>query len=93
MRSKMIVLATCLLLVGLASAQLSEEWVAEYDPLDLQATSTGKAIAVDGSGYVYVTGYGGAQWSRHYTSAIKYDPSTGETALGPVRDGLRHTRS
>jgi uncharacterized delta-60 repeat protein len=80
MRSTMIVLAACLLLVGLASAQLDEEWVAEYDRTFQTGSDIGQAIAVDGSGYACVAGYTfDSRASRYSYVTIKYDPATGET--------------
>jgi hypothetical protein len=60
---------------GVASAQVREEWVARYQ------TETGgaSAIAVDGAGYVYVTGPNGC-WAEdwggcdHDYVTVKYDP-------------------
>ena len=72
-------LAFCLLLLPLsvAQAQMIEEWVARYDG-PVNSDDWASALAVDGSGNVYVTGYSyGSETERDYAT-IKYDNNGNE---------------
>jgi hypothetical protein len=56
MMRKTIGVLAGLLVPGMLLAQLTQQWVAESDPANLQGCHFGKAVALDGSGNVYVVG-------------------------------------
>ncbi len=85
---KLVFLLAGVLVPAILTAQLTQQWVAEYDrEIPVAGDDNGQAVAVDANGYVYVAGYGqGIANSLDYVT-IKYDPSTGETLWVRYYDG------
>ncbi|MBN2379849.1 SBBP repeat-containing protein [candidate division WOR-3 bacterium] len=74
MKKSVIVILACLVIAGTGFAQITEEWVARYGPAD-ECDIPREAIAVDGTGNIYVTGMSRVSGTSGDYVTIKYNTS------------------